>query len=556
MPASIPLHRLCRRLTGLLLASLCAGAGAQSEATYTVQPGDHPWSIAQRYLLRPAMAAALARHNGIRNDRRIAPGTVLRIPAPWLRQQSARARLATLHGDVQLVDAAGGSRAAVQGEVWEPGTSLRTGVQSTARLEFEDGTQALVRQLSHIRLLQAQRPVLGSGHQVQLDLVRGAIENLVRPVTGPGARFEIRTPAAVAAVRCTQFRVQAEETQTRTEVLEGAVLVRNDRGEAAAAAGSGTVATAGAVPQAPTPLPAAPDLSGLPARLERLPVDWPIPAVAGGVAYRTQVAPDDGFALLLSDELTGAPRIRILAAPDGAQVLRVRTADAQGLEGPSAERRIEIFTQPAAPFLIEPARDAQTLSAQPEFRWTQVGPTLHYRLQIFAADAPDTQPLEDQTVAGTTAARPQRPLPPGLYRWRVASIDPERQRQGPWGDSQGLRRVAPGPDLPPPEAQDGRMVLQWPVQAHAARYDVQVASDAAFASLLAEDSTTTAAYRFQRPAPGSYQVRVRAVGADGFVGPWGAPQGFTIPVPVPEPEPPARDWRPWLLLVPLLLLAL
>ncbi len=33
-------------------------------------------------------------------------------------------------------------------------------------------------------------------------------------------------------------------------------------------------------------------------------------------------------------------------------------------------------------------------------------------------------------------------------------------------------------------------------------------------------------------------------------------QGFTIPVPVPEPEPPARDWRPWLLLVPLLLLAL
>ncbi len=188
------------------------------------------------------------------------------------------------------------------------------------------------------------------------------------------------------------------------------------------------------------------------------------------------MAPDDGFALLLSDELTGAPRIRILAAPDGAQVLRVRAADAQGLEGPSAERRIEIFTQPAAPFLIEPARDAQTLSAQPEFRWTQVGPTLHYRLQIFAADAPDTQPLEDQTVAGTTAARPQRPLPPGLYRWRVASIDPERQRQGPWGDSQGLRRVAPGPDLPPPEAQDRRMVLQWPVQAHAARYDVQVAS--------------------------------------------------------------------------------
>ena len=547
--------RLRLLLTGAVLAMASLGATAQSEATYTVQPGDHPWSIAQRFLLSTSLASPLARRNGIRNDRQIAPGTVLRIPSPWLRLQASRARLATLHGDVQVLDAGGASRAAVEGETWQPGTALRTGTQSTVRLEFEDGSQSLVRQLSYVRLLQAQRPVLGSGNQVQMDLVRGAIENLVRPVSGPGGRFEIRTPAAVAAVRGTHFRVQATETQTRTEVIEGDVLVRNDGGQTAAPAGTGALACVGSGPLPATRLPPAPDLSALPARLERLPVDWPIPVVAGGTGYRTQVAPNERFELLFSDESSPAPRLRILAAPDGVHVVRVRTADAQGLEGPSAERRIEVFTQPPAPFLIEPARDSQTLLPQPLFRWAQVGTATQYRLQIFADQAPDSQPLDDQILpVGATQGRAGSALPPGLYRWRVASIDPARQRQGPWGDSQPLRRVAPGPDLAPPQNQDGMMVLQWPAQGHAARYDVQVARDTTFSSLLADTTTTTAAYRLPTPAPGTYQVRVRTVGTDGFTGPWGEPQSFNIPVP--EPEAPATDWRRLWLLVPLLLLAL
>lgn len=555
-----PRPRLRPLLTGVAL--VCAGlsAAAQGPALtdYTVQPGDHPWNIAQRYLLSPAMAGQLARLNGIRNDRRIPPGTVLRIPVPWLKLRDARARLATLHGDVQVTTSGGGSRAAVEGETWEPGTTLRTGAQSTARLEFTDGSQALVRQLSHVRLLQAQRPVLGTGdgNQIQIDLVRGAIENLVRPVSGPGGRFEIRTPAAVAAVRGTRFRVQATDVRTHTEVIEGDVLVRNDGGQTAASAGTGSVATKGTSPTAASRLPDAPDLSALPERLERLPVDWPIPPVAGGSAYRTQLAPSAQFELLFSDELSAAPRLRILAAPDGLHVVRVRTVDAQGLEGPSAERRVEIFTQPAAPFLIEPARDTQTLLPRPLFRWAQVGTGTQYRLQIFAAASPDTQPLEDLIVTTGPQARPGADLAPGVYRWRVATIDPARSRQGPWGDSQTLRRVAPGPDLPPPQAQDGQMVLQWATQAHALRYDVQVAGDAAFTGLLADTSSTTPGFQLPRPAPGTYHVRVRVVGTDGFTGPWGEPQSFTVPHPPPEPEPPATDWRRLLLLVPLLLLAL
>ncbi len=554
MPVCAVPHLLRRLLSAALLACVCLDTWAQAETRYTVQPGDHPWSIAQRYLQSTTMASPLARLNGIRNDRRIAPGTVLRIPVPWLKLQASRARLATLHGDVQIVAPGGAVRTAVEGDTWEPGTALRTGTQSTVRLEFEDGSQALVRQLSYVRLLQAQRPVLGDGNQVQMDLVRGAIENLVRPVTGPGGRFEIRTPAAVAAVRGTQFRVHATESQTRTEVIEGDVLVRNDGGQTAAPAGTGTVASVASGPAPAARLPEAPDLSSLPGRMERLPVDWPIPPVAGGTGYRTQVAPSGRFELLFSDEVSAAPRVRILAAPDGAHVLRVRTVDAQGLEGPSAERRLEIFTQPAAPFLIEPAPDTQTLLARPLFRWTQAAPGAQYRLQIFAAGTPDTQPLDDQRVTGGAQARPQVDLPAGQYRWRVASIDTRRDRQGPWGDTQTLRRVEPGPDPAVPQAQDGQMVIQWPAQAHAQRYDVQLSQDAAHTQRLADTAVPAATYRLTQPPPGTYHVRVRVVGTDGFTGPWGESQSFTIAQPPPEPA--ATDWRRLLLLLPLLLLVL
>ena len=553
---SVTALSLCLRLALVCVLALGAPlcAAAEPETLYTVQPGDHPWNIAKRYLLTPALGLRLARHNGIRNDRLIPPGTTLRIPVPWMRLQETRVRLANVHGEVALVAPDGSMRAAVQGETWLAGTLLRTGAQSTAQLEFDDGSQALVRQLTQVRLLQAQRPVLGDGNQVQLEMVRGAVDNLVRPAKGPGGRFEIRTPAAIAAVRGTQFRVSATERQTRAEVIDGEVLVRNDIGQSTTAAGTGTLVDLGASPALPRPLLAAPDLSALPGRLERLPIDWPVTAVAGGAAYRTQLAASSRFDALLSDEVTTPPRVRITASADGNYVLRVRAIDAQGLEGQSAERSIEVFTQPAPPFLIEPAPAAQVLAARPVLRWTRADPTAGYRVQIFRAGAPDTEPLEDQLLGATAQSALRADLEPGLYRWRIAAIDPARQRQGPWSDNQPFRRVLPGPGVIERDAQGDATTLSWASQPHARAYHMQLAGDPSFGTVLADVVVATPAHRLQKLAPGNYHVRVQTIGADGFTGPWGDVQSFTVSAPEPEPTPP--DWRPYLLVLPLLLLML
>ena len=415
---------------------LALGAGlaqAADEFLYTVRAGDHPWNIAQRYCKDPSYGLRLAKLNRIPNDRRMQPGTQLRIPAEWLKLQSSRVRVLAVRGDTRLQTGAGAGRAAVEGESLLPGSSLLTGPQSSATLELEDGSRVLVRQNSELRLVQSQQPVLHNSRLVELELLHGGLENTVTPASGPASRFEIRSPSATTAVRGTQFRVSATDKLTWTEVLEGAVLVSNAAGASTARSGSGTLTEVGLPPGAPTQLLSAPDLFSLPERMERVPMDWPIPPVAGAVRYRTQLAPDARFEVIVSDEVSPGPRARAFDIADDNYVLRVRGIDANGLEEISATRALVVHARPEPPLLIEPAPDSVTVSARPTFRWTQRGTRLHYRLQIASDGNDPAMAPSEQTVASTGNAEPPVDLPSGLYRWRMAAVDPATGRQGPVG---------------------------------------------------------------------------------------------------------------------------
>lgn len=537
------------RAACLLLAACAAGAGwaqpaAEADFIYVVQPGDHPWNLAQRYLKDPTLSLRLQRLNRIADDRRIPPGTRLRVPQSWLRLQALSVRLLAVGEDTQLLSG-GTRRAATAGERLQPATGLWTGPLGSAMLELDDGSRILVRRDTELRLVQAEQRVLGKATLVQIELLRGSLENQVRPLADGGGRFEIRAPAAVAAVRGTEFRVTADDTSLRTEVLQGLVQVANAAGRSDTGAGQGTVAGAGQAPRAPTPLAAAPDLSAVAHPLERLPIDWPLPAVPGATGYRTQLAPDAQFALVLSDERTQAPRLRARDVPDGRYVVRVRAIDADGLEGRTAEQTIEVRARPEPPLLIEPAAQAVTQAERPAFRWTQADPAYRYRLQIAREEAPAT-PVEDRTLAagGSTAA--EAALAPGLYRWRMAAID--GAKQGPWGDAQGFRRVLPGPGVGAPEQADGRLTLRWSAQPQTRGYRVQVAASTDFATLLVDTETAEPQHTVPGLVPGTHYVRVHSIGQDGYVGPWGAPQRFEV---APAPPSPWKGW-PWLLL-PLLL---
>ncbi|KQP18016.1 hypothetical protein ASF43_09160 [Pseudorhodoferax sp. Leaf267] len=530
----------------LCWALLWSAPARAAEFVYVVQPGDHLWNIAQRYLQRPTQALDLLRRHHIADARRLQPGTRLHIPQQWLRLQTASVQLAALVGEVSIETPAAGLRAAVAGEWLQAPAVLRTGPGGSAKLQFSDGSHVMVLRDSELRLHDSLTRLVDQAGMVTLELLRGGLENDVQPRKPQGGRFEIRTPAAVAAVRGTRFRVHADvgdALQTRAEVLTGAVRLFNSDGQVTAEAAQGSVVRVRLAPQPPVALLPPPDLSCVPTRVERLPFDLFFPALDGATSYRVQIAPGPAFDVTIADATTRAPRLGVRELADGHYMLRVRAIDAQGLEGLPQERRLELHARPEPPLLIEPVPGAVTADARPQFRWTERAADGAYRLQLSRAGR--FEPIVEQVVDGGRAT-PAQDLAPGSYQWRVASIDGARG-QGPFSDAQAFRRTLPGPDTQTASDDDG-LRLRWSAQTEAARYRLQVARDARFEQPELDVLSEAPQYGLTALAPGIYYVRVQAIATTGETGAWGGTHTFTVA------EPRGSRW-PWLmLLLPLVLL--
>lgn len=529
----------------LLLPCLCfvAVPAKAADYFYTVKPGDHPWNLAERFLTRPEMALQLQAINKIADDRRIQPGEKLRIPLSWLKLTPLQVKVLAVSGNATTV-VGGVANALVQGMLLKPPMTLATGEVGSVSLLFADGSRVLVRADSEVHIKQAHQQLMNRVNLVELILSRGSLESQIIPMGDSGGRFQIRTPAAVAAVRGTQFRVSAQHDELKTEVLTGRVSVANPVGEVLATEGHGSVVRGkGAPPSDPVRLLDAPDLAGLSHLVERLPLDLPFNALAGATAYRTQIAPSVAFETLLSDEVSTLPRMRAREIEDGTYVVRVRGVDAQGLEGWSAQHALTLHARPEPPLLIEPAPEAVLQSGWPLFRWTLTTPDWRYRFQVMAGNSMTA--LVDQEVRSGDQPTNAQVLSPGLYRWRVAAIQPGKG-QGPWGDLQSFRRVLPGPGVEVPQSVDGRLVLRWAGQEAGETYHLQVARVADFLDPAVDVKVNQPQHSLESLAPGVYRVRVRTIGADGFTGLWGDVQTFEVA------QPEASRWPMLLLLIPFL----
>ena len=108
----------CVRLVlGIAMAGLLALPVAAQDWVYRASPGDNLWNLAEEYLLDGArFTTRLQRHNNIADPTHIPPGTLIRLPIRWLKQQPAAARLVRKAGSVTVLTAASGvPQPAVQG---------------------------------------------------------------------------------------------------------------------------------------------------------------------------------------------------------------------------------------------------------------------------------------------------------------------------------------------------------------------------------------------------------------------------------------------------------
>lgn len=513
---------------GLTMAAAAEASAGEPVFTHVVTREETLIALSRRLLADPRQWPQLQQHNRIADARRVPVGTVLKIPVRLLATEPVPARVLSASGEVSGPQGV----AVAAGQALPQGARLQAGDGGQATLQLVDGTVLRLRAGSAVQV-ETSRRLPGSGGALSgVKVEDGQVEVQAQKRPGAGAPgFQISTPQGLLGVRGTEFRVSvdARAETTRNEVLEGQVMTegRDGRAGRSVAAGFGVVVDRSGTVTPPVRLLAPPDVSAWPALQERVLVRFPIRPQPAVVAYRAQVAAaaDPAFERVLQDVRSTGAELRLVDLPNGDYRIRVRAEDAQGLQGRDALHLFTLKARPEPPLPTGPGPKAVVSGARLDLAWASVDEARSYRLQL-ARDEAMREPIQDQrTLAGT--AWSVDALAPGVYFWRLAS-ERSATDQGPFGPVQRVElRALPAP-LPPPRVGEDSLKLAWeglPGQT----FEVELARSADFAVLELTRRTEQSALELRLPGTGRYWVRMRARDPDGFVGPYTAPQAFTVP---------------------------
>lgn len=417
---------LYKSLCGLVVVFFLGGFSQQASADewiYSFRPGDTLWDLCKKYIAAPDCWQKIATRNKIAKPKHIKPGTRLYLPISWLKVLPASAKVLSARGDV-MVKRAGDETLqplAVDNEI-AVGDQIITS-EGTVTLQFADESILIITPGSEVAF--DTLTLYGESGMVdtRVRLNRGRARAKVKPVEGPASRYEILTPAAVAAVRGTEFRVVSEDTdppQMRAEVLEGQVALGNDKGEQAVNEGYALKAVSGEALQEPVQLLPAPSfttqlpevISAFPWRLAWQPIDR-------AAAYRVQIY-SRGFFFddLIQEAKISRANFSLQQLEEGQYDIKVRAIDRNGFEGMDAK----YFVAVAGSRQVKPVSvDSDVVVSEERtlihWHWQPVDGAEKYLLQLTAKASGEERQVEvvepyfEQAVAG-----------PGEYQLQVAPV--------------------------------------------------------------------------------------------------------------------------------------
>ncbi len=509
--------------------------------TYIVRAGDTLIGICRAYLREPREWPLVQRFNRVADPTRLRIGLGLRIPLRMLRVFEGTADAVWTRGDVRAIASDGSVKPLAAGETIAAGSRVETGPGSAVRLRLIDGALITLGENSQMDIRELTVFSYTTAAKTSLSVGRGRVETQVTPPTAPGASYEIATPVVTTSVRGTEFRVgvQGEGTSSSAEVVTGSVAAGAGAGASPLVvdAGFGIVARAGESLAPPRPLPPAPTLTDVPARLERLPLQLTWNAAAGVQRHRARLS-EMSLDRTVHEAVVDGVELRVTDVPDGRYTLRVRSIDEVGLEGVDVATPFEVRARPEPPIASEPRHGAKSYGESASFRWTRSDSAETYDFQI-ASEPTFASPIVD--VSGRAETTFSQPLTPGTYYWRVASNTAALGR-GPFSDvlSFTQRRMPAARDADA-ALDKASLMLKWSIGAPGETSQVQLARDREFSQLIVDRTLAESAVTLPRPEPGTYFVRVRALDNEGVAGPFGPTQSIVVPVP-----PPRRAWWPWL----------
>ena len=423
-------------------------AETSSEWQYSVRPHDNLINFSTKYLINPDDWQVLQKLNQIKNPYRMPIGSVLRVPLALVKQVPAAAEVLTASGQSGILNSDNSLQAVAAGQRLGSGTTLATRDNSKLSIKFADGSILKMESNSELKLDTLSLYSGGGMVDTKLRLQQGRLEAEANPKHVQGNTMQISTPTAVAAVRGTQFRVAADGETIRQETLDGKVAFTAASQEVAVKKGYGSLSESGKPPLPPVALLPAPIITGLPARFDKLPVSFAIPAQTEVVAWLGKISSDAQFNRILVEKSSNNNDLIFSDLPNGEYYLSVRGKDKQGLEGYDATHPFVVKARPFAPQATTPSQNEVVRDAQPAFKWTSVAQANDYLLEV-ATDVEFKQIVETKRVT-SNAIKLNKDLQPGQYFWRLASVAKDqagKDDQGPYAAASAFT-YKPKPSAP------------------------------------------------------------------------------------------------------------
>jgi len=496
-----------------------SASDAAPQWIYTLKSGESFSEIASDLLVRNVSAGRLLQYNSIENPATLGEGDRIRIPLSWLKRQPDPARATSVSGNVHVISGIDGRKKPLTKD-----TLIRVGDEvlsaaGAATITLADGSE--VRLSPNSRLIFNRLTQYGKSGMIdtRLRLDRGEVHTRVKPVIEGGARFEIETPSAVAAVRGTAFSLQTGPEGTSLQVTEGVVdFGAPNRTQRIPAGYSATVASNSTRELSIRRMPPAPEINPLPPVLTQLPAEmtWKREPAAN---YRLDIFETESGRWVESREINDS-RFDISRLDNGQYEIHLAAFDAQGMAGMPGILPIEVDLQARTANLLEPENEGSVNDDMPEFRWTLNGENEVARVEIAEDEAFRSLVATSEWAPGTTAL-PSRPLSPGQYYWRVVT-----EAGGNSVATTQPRKLIVNGTLPPVRIIsinyiDSQVRVFWERVDTATNYRMQLAEEPRFNNIIKEATLpdTTAALRL---IPGRrYFVRLKALSDGPLQSRWG-----------------------------------
>jgi hypothetical protein len=407
----------------LLLFIYSLNAQAEDEDwVYTTRPGDTLWDISKTYLKGTEYWSKLQKYNDIKNPKLLPPGARLLIPVLWLKQQPTPAIVVAVSGTAKVkipnesipVPLKIGMKLYIQSEI-------TTSNAATAVLKFADDSRLVIQQNSFVKLNILTAYGANGMVDTRMRLQHGRVESKVVPFKNKDSRYEITTPAAVASVRGTKFRVNVDPiTATmHSEVVEGEVVVASQGVTQIIPAGFGTKVEKGKAPMAPQQLLPAADLSTLQSTFYSPDIRFSWLPIAKAVSYHVEIAHNTSFHDIVFNKIISTEKLYWVAQSIGDFSLRIRGINKSGSEGLDAIHNFSIYKDIQPPKLVAPRNNTQIFKDNFALQWLGHADAKRFHLQI------STNPNFDKTVIESSGNQQyysvKKKLPPGKYYWRVAN---------------------------------------------------------------------------------------------------------------------------------------